>query len=82
MAKIAQCFADNRGTFHSTPEQAVLSDLAAVLGRINGDTGLAGGIASVILDKRAEIEAAFRDLDQMTKKAAPPRPLKRESEAA
>jgi len=65
MAKLAQCYTDNRGALHMTPEQAVLADIAAALGRINADAGITGGIAALILDKRGEIEAAFRDLDAM-----------------
>ena len=65
MAKLTQSYTDNRGTIHGTPEQAVLADIAAALGRINADAGIVGGIASLILDKRDEIEAAFRDLDDL-----------------
>lgn len=65
MAKLTQSYTDNRGTIHATAEQAVMADIAAALGRINGDAGIVGGIAALILDKRDEIEAAFRDLDDL-----------------
>ena len=65
MASVTQSYKDNRGSLHQTPEQAVLADIAAALGRINADAGITGGIAALILDKRSEIEAAFHDLDAM-----------------
>lgn len=63
MAKLASCFADNKGNLHSTIEDAVLADLQAALGRVGSDTGIVGGVAKLIIEKRAEIEAAFADLD-------------------
>lgn len=72
MAKIAQCFTDNAGQLHSSAEAAAVSDIAAALGRLSADSGISGGVAKLILDKRAEIEAAFRDLDRMNELAPPP----------
>lgn len=69
MAKTAACFIDNAGTPHTTPEDAVLADIAAVIGRQGRDgqvAGMAPGLAKLILANRAEIEAAFADLDAMT----------------
>lgn len=68
MAKTAACFIDNAGTPHTTPENAVLADIAAVLGTQGRDSqvaGMAPGLAKLILAHRAEIEAAFADLDAM-----------------
>ena len=65
MAKLAQCFADNAGSAHDTPEAATIADIAMVLGRLSADSGIAGGVAKLIFDKRAEIEAAFADFDAM-----------------
>lgn len=65
MARVAQCFADNSGEFHDTPEMAAISDIALALGRLSADGGITGGVAKLILEKRDEIEAAFHDLDQM-----------------
>ncbi len=73
MAKTAACFIDNAGTPHTTPESAVLADIAAVLGRQGRDSqvaGMAPGLAKLILAHRPEIEAAFDDLDAMTAAAA------------
>lgn len=63
MAKLASCFADNKGNLHTTMEDAVLADLSAALGRVGSDTGIVGGVAKLIIEKRAEIEAAYKDLD-------------------
>lgn len=65
MAKVAYAYADNTGTLHGTPEEAALADLAAVLGRIGAEAGITGGLARMILEKRADIEKVFADLDDM-----------------
>lgn len=74
MAKIALCFADNSGVSHDTPEAATIADTALVLGRLSTDSGIAGGVAKLIFEKRAEIERAFADFDaiaaELTKPAA------------
>lgn len=41
------------------------SEIAAALGRVGDEGGLASGVAKLILEKRTEIEAAFSDLDTM-----------------
>lgn len=65
MAKTATYFEDEKGVPHKTPEGAIASDLAALLGRIGDGEGIAPGIARTILDKRTMIEAAFAQLDEM-----------------
>lgn len=65
MAKIAPAYFDNAGACHGSAEQAVTADIAAALGRVGGDAGIAAGVAKLILDKRQEIERAFADFDQM-----------------
>lgn len=67
MAKISTTYADNAGSSHASPEGAVLSDISAALGRVSADSGITGGLAKLILEKRAEIEAAFADLDRMNR---------------
>lgn len=69
MAKAIESYADNSGCIHATIEAAVLSDIAQALGRLSADQGIAGGVAKLILEKRAEIEAAFRDLDNAGERA-------------
>lgn len=70
MAKVVPAFADNRGMVHTSAEQAVLSDIETVLGRIGADAGITSGLAQKILEKRTEIEAAFADYDALTASAA------------
>ena len=67
MAKLAPSYIDNFGQVHPSAEAAVISDIAAVLGRLSADAGIAGGVAKMIVEKRPEIEAAYRDLDAMLK---------------
>lgn len=69
MAKLIETYADNAGKVHETSKDAVISDIAAALGRISADSGIAGGVAKLIFEKRTEIEAAFRDYDRMEERA-------------
>ncbi|MDC0887034.1 hypothetical protein OAS19_04515, partial [Altererythrobacter sp.] len=48
-----------------TPEEATLSDLSSILGRIGEGDSLAPGISVMLLEKRAEIEAIFAEHDDM-----------------
>lgn len=66
MAKATRAFLDNAGKLHVTAENATLSDLEAILGRLGGDAGITSGLAQKIFQKRAEIEAAFAEFDQLT----------------
>lgn len=77
MGKVASCFTDNSGAIHSTPEEATIADIALTLGRLSADSGIAGGVAKLILEKRAEIEAAFKDFDAMHLVASMPEGIKR-----
>lgn len=65
MAKSIEAYVDNRGHLHMTPKSAVIGDIAAALGRVGDEGGLTEGVARLILEKRAEIEKAFADLDTM-----------------
>jgi hypothetical protein len=57
---------DLKGNYFRTPEDATLSDLAGLLGRMGEGDSLAPGIARILFDKRHEIEAVFRSYDEMT----------------
>ena len=70
MAKKGTAFFDNKGQFFRTPEEASLSDLAALLGKIGDGESLAPGIAFMLLEKREEIEAVFADHDEMKREEA------------
>ena len=58
-------FFDSKGQFHKSPEDATMSDIAALLGRMGEGDSLAPGIAKIILDKRREIETILADHDKM-----------------
>lgn len=66
VARVATAFFDNRGNMHPTAEAAVLADLTVILGRIGAESALTAGLAQRIMEKRAEIEAVFSELDAMT----------------
>lgn len=66
MAKTVQAFTDNRGQIHTSAEQAVLSDITFILGRLGGESGITSGIAQRLLEKREEIRQAFAEFDALT----------------
>jgi len=65
MAISIEAYRDNRGQVHDTVCEAVIADIAAALGRVGDEGGLTSGVAKLILDKRAAIEAAFADYDRL-----------------
>ena len=65
MGKLALACVDNSGTFHNDPQDAAIADLSAVLGRVGAESGITNGLAKMILEKRADIEKVFADLDEM-----------------
>lgn len=65
MAKAVEAYRDERGNLHDNAVNAVLSDLAAALGRVGDEGGLTPGVARLVLEKRADIEKAFADLDHL-----------------
>jgi hypothetical protein len=56
---------DGKGQFHKNPEEATISDLSGLLGRVGEGDSLAPGIAKILLDRRREIEHIFADHDAM-----------------
>ncbi|MEE4289707.1 MAG: hypothetical protein V2J14_10085 [Erythrobacter sp.] len=65
MAKSGRGYFDRKGHFFKTPRDATVSDLAALLGQIGDGESLAPGIAHIMLERRAEIEALYADHDAM-----------------
>jgi hypothetical protein len=65
MAKRTTAYADNKGRLHATANAATLSDLACILGKIGDGDSLAPGIATLLLEKRSEIERIFAEHDAM-----------------
>ncbi len=63
-------FFDAKGHYFKTPEEATMSDLASILGRVGDGESLALGIAKTLLDRRGEVEKIFTDHDNMVRTAA------------
>ncbi len=71
MAKRGVGFFDGKGHFFKTPDEATMSDLAAILGRVgDGGESLALGIAKMLLDHRTDVERIFSDHDDMVRTIA------------
>jgi phage shock protein A len=70
MAKSGTGYFDRKGHFFKTPRDATVSDLAALLGQIGEGESLAPGIAHMLLERRADIEALFAEHDAMVEEAA------------
>jgi hypothetical protein len=65
MAHTGTGYFDRKGQYFENPDQASISDLATLLGRIGEGESLAEGIAHLMLQKRAEIIAIFADHEAM-----------------
>ena len=65
MARKGTGFFDARGHFFKSPEEATVSDLASILGKIGDGESLAPGIACTLLDRRGEIKRLFAEHDAM-----------------
>ncbi|MFM9852672.1 MAG: hypothetical protein ACKVOJ_07710 [Sphingomonadaceae bacterium] len=65
MAMSGLGFFDVKGQYFKSPEDATLSDLAALLGRVGEGDSLAPGIAKILLLKRRDVEKIFADHDAM-----------------
>ncbi len=65
MARHGVGYFDSRGQYFKAPDEAAVSDLASLLGRVGEGEGLAPGIARMMLDKRQEIEQIYREFDEM-----------------
>ncbi len=65
MAKQGTAYFDGAGRFFSTADEATMSDLAAILGRVGEGDSLAPGIAKLLFQKRQMIEQVFAEHDQM-----------------
>lgn len=56
---------DSKGHFFKTPDEATISDLSSMLGKIGEGDSLAPGIALMLLEKRNDIEKIFAEHDEM-----------------
>lgn len=65
MAHKGMGFFDNRGHFFKSPEEATISDISVLLGRIGDGDSLAPGIATMLLQRRLDLERIFVEHDEM-----------------
>ncbi len=65
MARKGIGFFDERGHFFKTPDEATISDLAALLGKIGDGESLAPGIAQTLLSRREDLDRLFAEHDEM-----------------
>ncbi len=65
MAEAGQGYFDSKGQYFKTANEATISDLSALLGRVGDGESLALGIATNLLEKRSDIERIFAEHDAM-----------------
>ncbi len=58
-------FFDAKGQFFKSAEEATISDLASILGRVGEGESLAPGIAKTLYEQRVHIERIFAEHDSM-----------------
>lgn len=67
MARKGIGFFDTKGHFFKSPEEATISDIASLLGKVGEGESLAPGIAHILLRRREELEKLFAEHDAMMK---------------
>ncbi|HEU4820724.1 MAG TPA: hypothetical protein VFS87_06155 [Qipengyuania sp.] len=65
MARKGIGFFDTKGHFFKSPEEATISDIASLLGKVGDGESLAPGIAHILLRRREELEKLFAEHDAM-----------------
>lgn len=65
MARKGIGFFDSKGHFFKSPEEATVSDIASLLGKVGDGESLAPGIAHILLNRREDLEKLFAEHDQM-----------------
>lgn len=65
MARRGIGFFDTKGHFFKSPEEATISDIAALLGKVGDGESLAPGIAHILLRRREDLEKLFSEHDAM-----------------
>jgi hypothetical protein len=65
MAHTGTGYFDSKGQYFKTPNEATISDLSMILGRVGEGDSLAPGIAHILLENRAAVERIFNDHDSM-----------------
>jgi hypothetical protein len=67
MARKGIGFFDSKGHFFKSPEDATVSDISSLLGKVGDGESLAPGIAHILLRRREELEKLFAEHDAMMK---------------
>ena len=70
MARKGTAYFDNRGQYFKTAEEATVSDLATLLGKIGEGESLAPGIAFMLLERRDDIERIFKEHDKLKERGS------------
>lgn len=65
MARKGIGFFDGKGHFFKSPEDATVSDIAALLGKVGEGESLAPGIAHILMRRRDDLEKLFAEHDEM-----------------
>ena len=65
MARKGIGFFDSKGHFFKSPEDATVSDISALLGKVGEGESLAPGIAHILLRRRDDLERLFAEHDAM-----------------
>jgi hypothetical protein len=72
VAKFKPAIHDNRGNVHKSADDATISDISELLGRVGDGDGLALGIAKSILGHRQALEAIFAEHDLLLEETSKP----------
>lgn len=67
MARKGIGFFDSKGHFFKSPEEATMSDIASLLGKVGDGESFAPGIAHILLRRREDLEKLFAEHDAMMK---------------
>lgn len=65
MARKGIGYFDTKGHFFKTPDEATMSDIASLLGKVGEGESLAPGIAHILLRRREDLEKLFLEHDAM-----------------
>lgn len=65
MAKSVRAFRDEKGHLHLTAEEAIVADIALILGRVGDEGGLTKGVARIVLENRKKIRKAFAEYESL-----------------
>lgn len=65
MARKGVGYFDSKGHFFKSPDEATVSDISSLLGKVGDGESLAPGIAHILLSRREDLEKLFAEHDAM-----------------